>query len=136
MKLTQYGSLTLGAVMTLLLVLLSFYEVPTHANVVSNTGKPSVPHPVSAPALGGPGPSAEMIKRGEYLAKVADCLSCHNDLANSGQPFAGGREMKTPFGSLYTPNLTPDKETGIGEWSDEDFVRAVREGIRPDGSYY
>jgi len=139
MKPTQYGSFTLRAVasLTLLLVILIFYEIPTHANSVSNDGKPSVQNPVSPrPALGGPGQSAEMIKRGEYLAKLADCLACHTDLSNSGKPFAGGREMKTPFGSLYTPNITPDKETGIGDWSDEVFVRAVREGIRPDGSFY
>ena len=127
MKPTQNGALTLGAVVTMLLVFLSFYEGPTHANIISNTGKPAVSHPVAAqPAVGGSGPSAELIKRGEYLAKVADCVSCHTDLANSGEPFAGGREMKTSFGSLYTPNLTPDKETGIGGWSDPRGVSAPR----------
>ena len=137
MKPNQYVNFTLGAVVTLLLVIFSFYEVPTYANVVSNTGKPAVSHPVAAQsAVGGSGSSAEQIKRGEYLAKVADCVSCHTDVANSGKPFAGGRKIKTLFGSLYTPNLTPDKETGIGTWSDDEFVRAVREGIRPDGSYY
>jgi cytochrome c5 len=139
MKPTQNGAFTLRAIvaLTLLLVFLSFYETSAHANIVSNEGKPAVSHPVAVqPALDGSGSSAEMIKRGEYLAKVADCVSCHTDLANRGKPFAGGREMKTPFGLLYTPNITPDEETGIGKWSDEDFVRAVREGIRSDGSYY
>jgi len=109
MKPTQYVNFTLGAVMTLLLVLLIFNEVPTQANIISNTGKPAVSHPVAAqPVVGGSGPSAELIKRGEYLAKVADCVSCHTDLANSGQPFSGGREMKTP---LWLP-LHPEHHPG------------------------
>ena len=76
------------------------------------------------------------IKRGEYLVVLGDCIACHTDGANGGAAFAGGLKIPTPFGALFTPNITPDKETGIGAWSDDDFVRAVREGIAPDGSYY
>ena len=82
------------------------------------------------------GHSAEQIRRGEYLVKMADCFTCHTNEADHGKPFAGGLKIKTPFGSLYAPNITPDKDTGIGTWSDDDFVRAVRQGIAPDGSYY
>ena len=69
---------------------------------------------------------------GEYLARAGDCIACHT--ARGGEPFAGGLEMLTPFGSLYTPNITPDPETGIGKWSADDFYRALHEGKSKDGS--
>lgn len=73
--------------------------------------------------------------RGEYMFAAGGCATCHT--AKDGGAFlAGGRELKTDFGSFYTPNITPDPETGIGNWSEDDFVRAVREGISPDGQYY
>lgn len=68
-----------------------------------------------------------VIQRGEYLARAGDCVSCHT--APGGQPFAGGLYMPTPFGSISTPNITPDKTTGIGDWSDDDFYRAMHDGI-------
>ncbi|WP_038249325.1 c-type cytochrome [Ghiorsea bivora] len=80
--------------------------------------------------------SLKQIQHGEYLLKMGDCFTCHTDEANDGKPFAGGLKIATPFGDLYAPNITPDKETGIGKWSDKQFVQAVREGIAPDGSYY
>ena len=73
------------------------------------------------------------IGRGEYLALIGDCLACHT--VRGGRPYAGGLPMPTPFGTLYTPNITPDKETGIGNYSREDFRRALHEGIAKDGSY-
>lgn len=72
----------------------------------------------------------ELIKQGEYFARVADCVACHT--APNGQPFAGGLGMQTPLGAIYSTNITPDKETGIGRYSYEDFERAVRRGFRPD----
>ncbi len=78
----------------------------------------------------------ELIKKGEYLAKAGDCMACHTDTKNKGKPFAGGLGIKTPFGTFYSPNITPDKETGIGKWSDKDFLRAMHEGKAPDGSNY
>ncbi len=60
------------------------------------------------------------------------CFSCHT--APGGEPLAGGRALATPFGTFYSPNLTPDVETGIGGWTDAQFLRALRKGIRPDGS--
>jgi mono/diheme cytochrome c family protein len=80
-------------------------------------------------------------KRGEYLAKAGGCLACHTAEAKEGAkdkpvPYAGGRALKTPFGTFYGPNITPHPEAGIGKWSEADFVRAMREGRRPDGSNY
>jgi hypothetical protein len=63
-------------------------------------------------------------------------MGCHTDKKGNGKSFAGGRGIKTPFGVYYSPNITADKETGIGTWSDEDFLRALRHGVRPDGSDY
>ncbi len=79
-------------------------------------------------------PSAETIERGKQLATAADCAGCHT--ADPSKPFAGGKRLDTPFGAIYSPNLTPDRETGLGAWSDEDFRRALREGVAPDGSHY
>lgn len=78
--------------------------------------------------------SAETIERGKQLATAADCAGCHT--ADPSKPFAGGKRLPTPFGAVCSPNLTPDRETGIGAWSDEDFRRAFREGVAPDGSHY
>ena len=76
------------------------------------------------------------VQRGEYLARVADCLACHTEDREGAVPYAGGRALKTPFGTFYGPNLTPDRESGIGRWSEADFIRAMRSGVRPDGAVY
>ncbi len=76
-------------------------------------------------------------KRGEYLAIAADCLGCHTALDDPGAvPLAGGGVIKTPFGTFYGPNITSDKTHGIGSWSEDDFIRAMRYGTRPDGAAY
>lgn len=69
---------------------------------------------------------------GRYLTQAADCEACHT--APGGRPFAGGRAFRTKFGTLYSPNITPDAQTGIGKWTNRQFVQAVHEGIRPDGA--
>jgi mono/diheme cytochrome c family protein len=79
-------------------------------------------------------PSAETIARGKAMAEAADCAGCHT--ADPSKPFAGGRRIDTPFGAIYSPNLTPDRDTGIGAWSDDEFLRALRYGIGRDGSRY
>lgn len=81
--------------------------------------------------------NAGMGERGAYLVRAAGCVSCHWDKKNKGEPFAGGLVFKTDFGVLYSPNITPDIETGIGHWSDEEFVRAltVGEGIHGEELY-
>jgi mono/diheme cytochrome c family protein len=76
--------------------------------------------------------SADLLTRGRYLTQVADCEVCHSK--TGGQPFAGGRAFPTPFGVLYSPNITADRDTGIGSWSDSDFLRAVHRGIAKDGT--
>jgi mono/diheme cytochrome c family protein len=82
------------------------------------------------PSLAG----ADLAARGEYLARAADCVACHT--APGGKPFAGGLAFRLPFGTLYSTNITPDKESGIGAWSDEDFVRALQEGAGRDGKHF
>jgi mono/diheme cytochrome c family protein len=75
-------------------------------------------------------------KRGEYLSKAGGCIGCHTETRKDAQPFAGGRALKTPFGTFYGPNITPDPKAGIGSWKEADFIRAMREGKRPDGANY
>ena len=79
-------------------------------------------------------PSVETVARGKALTDAADCGSCHT--ADPSKPFAGGKRIDTPFGGVYSANLTPDRETGLGAWSDDDFLRALRFGVAPDGSRY
>jgi mono/diheme cytochrome c family protein len=79
-------------------------------------------------------PSAETIALGKALTEAADCASCHT--ADPAKPFAGGKRIDTPFGGIYSPNLTPDRDTGLGGWSEADFSRAFRSGVAPDGSHY
>jgi mono/diheme cytochrome c family protein len=74
---------------------------------------------------------SEIVQRGAYLARVGDCVGCHT--ADPRRPFAGGVPIDTSFGRLYTPNITPDPATGIGQWSDADFLRAMHEGIGRNG---
>jgi mono/diheme cytochrome c family protein len=74
----------------------------------------------------------EKIERGRYLAVLGDCISCHT--APGGKPFAGGAALETPFGALIGPNITPDIATGVGAWSEEDFRRAMHEGIGRGGA--
>jgi mono/diheme cytochrome c family protein len=75
-------------------------------------------------------------KRGEYLAKAGGCLGCHTEDKKDAVPFAGGRQLKTSFGTFYGPNITPHPQSGIGRWTEADFMRALRHGTRPDGANY
>lgn len=75
-------------------------------------------------------------RRGQYLAQAAGCVGCHTEDRKDAPPFGGGRALKTPFGTFYGPNITPDPKTGIGKWSEADFLRAMRHGERPDGENY
>jgi mono/diheme cytochrome c family protein len=79
---------------------------------------------------------AASASRGAYLAAAAGCDQCHTDAKNSGPPYAGGRALETPFGTVFAPNITPDRATGIGRWGLADFERAVRWGVAPDDSHY
>ena len=76
-------------------------------------------------------PNAAQLRRGQYLVAAGDCMSCH--LREGGEPLAGGLGLKTPFGVIYTPNITSDKETGIGDWTSDQFYRAMHDGIDDEG---
>ena len=75
-------------------------------------------------------------KRGLYISKAAGCLGCHTEEKSGAEPYAGGRALQTPFGTFFGPNITPHAQAGIGRWSEADFVRAMRQGRRPDGAHY
>lgn len=75
-------------------------------------------------------------KRGAYVAVAAGCLTCHTDYKNKGKLLAGGPAIKTPFGTFYAPNITPDRSNGIGGWTLEQFSTALTAGIAPDGNHY
>lgn len=89
----------------------------------------------STPELpeGMPAPDA---KRGEYVYRASGCASCHTAKGAAAKPLAGGYRLKTDFGTFVTPNITPDRETGIGAWSETDFIRAMTIGVSPDGRHY
>ncbi len=107
-RLLLVAALVVGA------AILVWLLVPSRATV-------SIPSGVSSSNSG-------MAARGAYLVRAGGCLSCHWDKKGGGQAFAGGLALKTPFGMFHSPNITPDSGTGIGGWSDEDFVRALTQG--------
>jgi mono/diheme cytochrome c family protein len=78
----------------------------------------------------------DVVERGRYLAAAGGCRSCHTEDREDAIPFAGGRALATPFGTFYSPNITPDRDSGIGGWSDGDFLAALHEGRGPDGAAY
>jgi mono/diheme cytochrome c family protein len=75
------------------------------------------------------------IARGEVIFNAADCLACHTDAKGGGKPLAGGRPLDTPFGRFFSPNITSDRQDGIGAWSEAEFRRALREGVGRQGEY-
>jgi mono/diheme cytochrome c family protein len=79
-----------------------------------------------------PPPDPALIAKGEYLARAGDCIACHT--APEGKLFAGGLPMETPFGTLYTTNITPDPQTGIGTWTSDQFYKTMHSGRFPDGA--
>ena len=87
----------------------------------------------SSQAAERPGANAAPAARGEYLFHLAGGCGCHTDYKHKGALLAGGRAIKTPFGTMFGTNITPDPETGLGEWSEEDFIRAMTQGVRKDG---
>ena len=95
----------------------------------ASCSRTEAPAPVAAKGR----PQQETITRGQYLAAVGDCYACHT--VRGSEAYAGGLEMPTPFGKLYTPNITPDPEFGIGKWSADDFWRAMHDGKSKDGSF-
>ena len=78
----------------------------------------------------------DRVEQGRYMTHAGGCISCHTADSEGAVPLAGGRAMETPFGTFYSPNITPDRETGIGGWTDDEFVNAFWEGVSPDGDHY
>src|ERR1700676_1243567 len=76
-------------------------------------------------------PDAAQVRRGQYLVAAGDCMSCH--LREGGEPLAGGLGLKTPFGVIYSANITSDRETGIGNWTSDQFYHAMHDGIDDEG---
>ncbi len=94
---------------------------------VKEPGRETVaPNPLPDPG------KVQTVARGEYLVRAGNCLSCHT--VPDGMPFAGGRAIPTPFGTLYSSNITPDSQTGLGHWTSDDFWNALHEGKGRDGS--
>jgi mono/diheme cytochrome c family protein len=85
----------------------------------------------ASPAVAAGDPS-----HGEYVARLGGCHSCHTNARQNGAPLAGGVALTSQFGTFHVPNITPDTETGIGGWSDNDFIRAMTDGVAPNGSHY
>ncbi len=77
--------------------------------------------------------SSDLVARGKYLTAAGGCIACHTN--PGGEPFAGNREIPTPFGALYSPNITPDKDTGIGSYTDEQFYKVLHDGLMANGEY-
>ncbi len=108
--------------------------IPTTPTTTPITPPPtSATYPTYPPTQAANDKQAAAIKRGEYLVKMGDCIACHTNTELGGAPFAGGLPMNTPFGTFYTPNITPDKKTGIGTWTEHDFIRTMNEGINAQG---
>lgn len=97
-----------------------------HLNVRGDAGPGPAAEPVATAA-----PSASLVARGDYLARAGNCMGCHT--ARGEAPWAGGLGIDTPFGTVYTSNLTPDPEHGLGRWTAADFWRALHNGRSRDG---
>ncbi|HEY1058236.1 MAG TPA: c-type cytochrome [Limnobacter sp.] len=102
-------------------------ECGTHTQTAKPTTHTLSPEPVDLALL------TEAEKRGAYLARVGNCMGCHTSDRN--KPYAGGKAIQTPFGTVYASNLTPAKDTGLGKWTADDFYRAMHEGISRKGHY-
>jgi mono/diheme cytochrome c family protein len=90
----------------------------------------------SALATAATGAEDSLVAKGEYLVHAGGCVTCHTADEDGATPLVGGRALQSPFGTFYSPNITPDIKTGIGGWSDEDFVRALWDGVNPAGDDY
>ncbi len=76
------------------------------------------------------------VHRGKYIFDAGGCFACHTDSKSGRPPLSGGPALKTPFGTFHAPNITPDRSNGIGRWTDQNFLAALRDGVSPDGRHY
>ncbi len=118
----------------LVLLLFAYHPMATAMHPISSNTNLISRYPVYPKIDYSSSGNPAAIKRGEYLVKIGDCIACHTNPDHGGKAFAGGLPIATPFGTFYTPNITPDQETGIGDWQEADFIRLMREGILADGS--
>lgn len=128
---------------TIRLIIILFISFGLSVTMAEDVRNP-VEHWSTYPKMKFPkGEKGEAIKRGEYLVMASDCIACHS--TDAEHPFAGGNGVRpeipllgyqVPLGTFYSPNITPDAETGIGKWTREDFHNAIRHGVAPDGSQY
>lgn len=132
--------LTVIAAMIALIVFSIYFlnSITNNVQKMADAAEEAVLYYPEYPAANTTGKNAELIKRGELLAKAGDCMACHTNTEQQqkAKPFAGGLPMYTPFGTIYSPNISPDKETGIGSWTEDEFIKAMRAGISPKGHYY
>lgn len=101
------------------------------ARLAMSQGSQSLPTQLLTQPIADSTPNAAQLRRGQYLVAAGDCMSCH--LRQGGAPLAGGLGLKTPFGVIYTPNITSDKETGIGNWTSDQFYQAMHQGFDDEG---
>jgi mono/diheme cytochrome c family protein len=116
-----------GGTLAVVIALAASIAAPRAAHAAPDA--PATPVQLASPL----GASPDIVKRGEYLARAGDCIACHT--APRGKIFAGGLAMSTPFGTLYSPNITPDVQYGIGAWSADAFFKMMRTGRMPDGRF-
>jgi mono/diheme cytochrome c family protein len=130
--LSRRRTLTLGAAAAVAVFGLSRLTTSqTPAALPAHTESTIVPVEVLTRPISDSTPNAAQLRRGQYLVAAGDCMSCH--LRQGGEPLAGGLGLKTPFGVIYSPNITSDKETGIGDWTGDQFYRAMHDGIDDEG---
>jgi mono/diheme cytochrome c family protein len=115
-----------GAALGLGVVALALSQMIASPALPAYPSAASTPSGILAKRIEDSTPNAGQLRRGQYLVAAGDCMSCH--LREGGEPFAGGLGLNTPFGAIYTSNITPDRETGIGAWSSDQFYRAMHDG--------
>lgn len=129
MSAARHAGYGLLAVLVLIVVLLAFFAWRVR-HVATLPPQPATSVAVSrllTQPIADDVPDAEHVRRGQYLVREGDCLSCH--LAAGGKPFAGGLGLNTPFGVIYSSNITSDRNAGIGAWTSDQFYRAMHDGI-------
>jgi cytochrome c5 len=136
---TEKKFTTLAAIVMVCMIAIGIYTVVgigTNVKEIAATPPQTEYNFATYPTPNTTGKDAAQIQRGEYLVKAGDCIACHTNSPEKGAAFAGGLPLQTPFGTIYSPNITPDPETGLGKWTEEQFFKAMRHGISPQGLYY
>jgi mono/diheme cytochrome c family protein len=120
-------AVTIGAVIAILgLAGVAISQLPTPAAPPQHSGSAALPIELLTRTIDNAAPDSAQLARGQYLVAVGDCMSCH--LRDGGEPFAGGLGLNTPFGVIYSSNITSDSRTGIGAWTSEQFYQAMHDG--------